>query len=83
MDGGVRGTPQYVWKSEDHCQEYILSLRYMGPRDGSQVVRLGGGHLYHPNWPYSSLRSPLPPYTFHQYLSCLASYMSATQQPFS
>jgi hypothetical protein len=30
-----------VWGSEDNFQELVLSFYHVGPRDGTQVVRLG------------------------------------------
>lgn len=36
----------YLWRAEDHFQESILSFHYVGPRDWTQVVRLGSKYLY-------------------------------------
>lgn len=34
------------WRSEDSLRDLIISLRYLGSKDETQVVRLGGSHLY-------------------------------------
>lgn len=35
-----------VWRSEDHLEELFLSFYHVGARDGTQMVRLSGKHLY-------------------------------------
>lgn len=36
----------YIWKSEDNCKESVLSFHHVGLRDQTEVIRLGGKHLY-------------------------------------
>lgn len=35
-----------MWKSEDSFQKSVLSFNHVGSRAGTQIVRLGGEHLY-------------------------------------
>lgn len=46
----------YVWKLEDNVQESVLFFHRVGPREQTQVVRLGKGylpliHLAYPTYP--------------------------------
>jgi hypothetical protein len=36
-----------VWKSKDNLQ--VLSFIYVGPKDGTRVIRLGSKHLLPPS----------------------------------
>ena len=42
-----------LWQSEDNFQESVLFLHQVGPRDGSQVSKLGHSAFTHwaPGWP--------------------------------
>lgn len=37
---------QCTWLSEDNLEESVLSLHHVGPRDYTQIIRLGGKCLY-------------------------------------
>ena len=34
-----------MWRSEDNLQELALFFHHVGPRDGTQVIKLGSKHL--------------------------------------
>jgi hypothetical protein len=35
----------YIWRLGDNLQESVLSFHYVGPRDGTQVIRMGSTYL--------------------------------------
>lgn len=45
---------RHMWRAEDNLSGLVLSFYCVGPRDQTQVLRLGGKHLY----PLSSVSCP-------------------------
>lgn len=56
----VNGPTAHMWRrSEDNLRKSVLSLRQVGPRVQTKIVRLGsrGFHLIHLPGPHSFLKS--------------------------
>lgn len=39
-------TAMSLWRSENDSKQSILSLQYVGPGDGTDIVSLAGKHLH-------------------------------------